>query len=216
MRPWPWNGHRWPGLLDQDIDGNGKVLSMRQADPNGAWIPSTQDPRVMVPVPADGVVGEGVQRYRMFAEGLIADHDGFTVPTPRDPEGLDMNRNFPAGWGTGVRGSGDHPLSEPEIDALVRAVIARPNVCGYNAFHTAGGVLLRPSSIQADSSLPPFDVWTWKELGARGTELTRYKVHSVFEDFTWDKSDTMSGAADDWAYEPVSYTHLTLPTIYSV
>jgi len=26
-------------------------------------------------------------------------------------------------------------------------------------------------------------------------------VHSVYEDFTFDRSDTMSGAADDWAYE---------------
>jgi hypothetical protein len=112
-----------------------------------------------------------------------------------------MNRNFPAGWGTGVRGSGDHPLSEPEIDALVRAIVARPNVCGYNAFHTAGGVLLRPSSTAADSSLAPIDVWVWTQLGTIGTELTGYAVHSVFEDFTWDKSVTMSGAADDWAYE---------------
>ena len=112
-----------------------------------------------------------------------------------------MNRNFPAGWGTGVRGSGDHPLSEPEIDALVRAIVARPNVCGYNAFHTSGGVLLRPSSTAADSALPPVDVWVWKQLGEIGTSLTGYTVHSVFDDFTWDKSITMSGAADDWAYE---------------
>ena len=45
------------------------------------------------------------------------------------------------------------------------------------------------------------DVWTWKQLGEIGTALTGYPVHSVYEDFTWDKSDTMSGAADDWAYE---------------
>jgi hypothetical protein len=64
-----------------------------------------------------------------------------------------------------------------------------------------GGVLLRPSSTQADAALPPVDVWTWKELGKRGTELTGYPVHSVYEDFTWDKSATMSGASDDWAYE---------------
>ena len=85
-----------------------------------------------------------------------------------------MNRNFPAGWGTGVRGSGDHPLSEPEIDALVRAIVARPNVCGYNAFHTSGGVLLRPSSTAADSTLPPADVWAWKQLGEIGHRLTGY------------------------------------------
>ena len=62
-------------------------------------------------------------------------------------------------------------------------------------------MLLRPSSTKADSALPPVDVWTWKQLGERGTELTKYPVHSVFEDFTWDKSETMSGAADDWAYD---------------
>lgn len=201
VRPWPWRDARQsPGLHERDIDGDGRILSMRIADPNGAWMPSTTDPRIMAPVPFDGA-DPAVQRYRVLYEGEIVDHDGFTVPTPRPPEGLDMNRNFPAGWGTGVTGSGDHPLSEPEIDALVRAVVARPNICGYNAFHTSGGVLLRPSSTQADSALPPGDVWTWKQLGERGQALTGYTVHSVYEDFTWDRKDTMSGAADDWVYE---------------
>ncbi len=132
---------------------------------------------------------------------MIEDYDGFSVPSPPAPEGLDLNRNFPAGWGTTVRGSGDHPLSEPEIDALVRAIVARPNICGFNAFHTSGGVLLRPSSTMPDSKLPPLDVWTWTQLAAIGTDLTGYPSHSVYEDFTWDHSQTMSGASDDWAYE---------------
>jgi hypothetical protein len=201
VRPWPWrDAHRAPGLHARDLDGDGRILQMRIADPNGAWMVSAQDPRIMAPVPIEGTA-PGAVRYRLLEEGEIVDHDGFTVPTPRPPEGLDMNRNFPAGWGTGVTGSGDHPLSEPEIDALVRAIVARPNVCGYNAYHTSGGVLLRPSSTGPDSSLPPMDVWVWGQLGERGTELTGYTVHSVFEDFTWDRSDTMSGAADDWAYE---------------
>ena len=62
-------------------------------------------------------------------------------------------------------------------------------------------MLLRPSSIRADRDLPPIDVWTWTRLGRRCTELTSYPVHSVYEDFTWDRSKLMSGAADDWAYE---------------
>lgn len=200
VRPWPWKGHEWPGVHMGDVDGDGRVLTMRIADPNGAWVEHPDDARVMVPVPVDGEV-RGRTRYRLVTEGTIVDHDGFTIPTPSDPRGLDMNRNFPAGWGTGVTGSGDHPLSEPEIDALVRAITARPNICGYNAYHTYGGVLLRPSSTAADATLPPLDLWTWKTFGERGTELTGYPVHSVYEDFTWDKSDTMSGAADDWAYE---------------
>lgn len=200
-RPWPWaDAHEWPGAHVEDVDGDGRILQMRIPDPDGAWRPHPEDARLLVPVPFDGGADDG-PRYRLLAESRVVDHDGFTVPTPRPPEGLDLNRNFPAGWGTKVAGSGDHPLSEPEILALVKAITARPNICGYNAFHTSGGVLLRPSSTTADSELPPADVWAYTELGARGTELTAYPVHSVFEDFTWDRSDTMSGAADDWAYE---------------
>lgn len=205
-RPWPWSdAHEWPGAHVEDVDGDGRILQMRIPDPDGGWMPHPSDARLMIPVPFDGGMpdadGSVGPRYRLLAECRVVDHDGFTVPTPRPPEGLDLNRNFPAGWGTKVPGSGDHPLSEPEVHALVRAVTARPNVCGYNAFHTSGGVLLRPSSMVADSELPPGDVWVYDELGTRGTELTGYPVHSVFEDFTWDRSDTMSGAGDDWAYE---------------
>ena len=201
VRPWPWSdAHEAPGLHARDLDGDGAVRSMRIVDPHGAWTASPDDSRLLVPVPLDGT-GPDVIRYRVLSEGDIVDHDGFTIPTPAPPEGLDMNRNFPAGWGTAVHGSGDHPLSEPEIDALVRAIARRPNVCGYNAFHTSGGVLLRPSSTVADSALPPMDLHIWKQLGECGTALTGYPVHSVFEDFTWDRKVTMSGAADDWAYE---------------
>lgn len=200
-RPWPRRDGSTPsGLEASDIDGDGRILHMRLPDPDGAWKAHPDEPRLLVPRgPGDGP--DQGPYYRLLREGLIADHDGFTVPTPRPAAGLDLNRNYPAGWGTGVTGAGDHPLSEPEVAAVVRAMVARPNICGFNAYHTYGGVLLRPSSTRADAALPPVDVWTWKELGARLTETSGYRVHSVYEDFTWDKDDTMSGASDDWAYE---------------
>ncbi|MFZ4720357.1 MAG: M14 family metallopeptidase [Ilumatobacteraceae bacterium] len=201
VRAWPWSdARRLPGLHERDMDGNGEILSMRIPDPHGSWMVSSDEPRLMVRVPPQGAP-EGTPRYRMLYEGEVVDHDGFTVPVTAPPQRLDLNRNFPAGWSTTVEGSGDHPLSEPEIDALVRAIVARPNVCGYNAFHTSGGVLLRPSSTAPDRRLPPVDLYVWKQLGAEGRRLTGYTVHSVYEDFTFDHSDTMSGAADDWAYE---------------
>ena len=201
VRPWPdADAHRWPGLHEEDVDGDGRILQMRMPDPDGPWMPHADDPRVLVPVPLSGT-GPDTPRYRVLAEGVIEEFDGFSVPAPPAPEGLDLNRNYPAGWGAKVPGSGDHPLSEPEIDALVRAIVARPNICGFNAFHTSGGVLLRPSSTQPDSKLPPGDVWVWRQLAAIGTEATGYPSHSVYEDFTWDPSETMSGASDDWVYE---------------
>ena len=200
-RPWPWrDGHVPPGLDVADVDGDGRILHMRIADPDGAWEPHADEPTLMVPRAVDDDPDAGVY-YRVMFEGTITDHDGFTIPTPAPVEGLDLNRNYPAGWGTVVPGAGDHPLSEPEVASVVRAIAARPNICGFNAYHTSGGVLLRPSSTRADAALPPTDVWVWKALGARCTELTGYPVHSVFEDFTWDKDSPMSGASDDWAYE---------------
>ncbi|MEZ5377063.1 MAG: M14 family metallopeptidase [Acidimicrobiales bacterium] len=200
VRPWPWTD-RWtqPGLHKQDVTGDGRILSMRIADPTGAWTTHADDERLMVPVPSTGLCDR--PRYRMLDEGLITDFDGYTVPTPRAVQGLDLNRNYAAGWGTNIPGSGDFPGSEPETLALMRAITARPNICGFNAYHTYSGVLLRPSSTQADSALPPGDVWMFEQLGKRCTELSGFPVHSTFEDFTWDRSDTMSGASDDWAYE---------------
>ena len=201
VRPWPWaDAHLAPGLHLRDINGDGRVLSMRVPDPTGNWMMSPDEPRLMSRVPANGAPA-GTTRYRMLFEGDVIDHDGFTVPLPPPPQSLDLNRNFPSGWGTTVMGSGEHPMSEPEIDGLVRAIVARPNICGYNAYHTSGGVLLRPSSNLSDSSLPPVDLWAFKQLGEKGAALTGYPVHSVFEDFTFDKNDTMGGAADDWVYE---------------
>lgn len=198
-RAWP-RADALPGLECHDIDGNGRILQMRIEDPDGAWTTHEDDTRLMVPVPPDGDAGHRT-RYRLLTEGTVRDHDGWTVPTPRDRQGLDLNRNFPAGWSTSVPGAGDHPLSEPEIDALVRAIIARPNVCGAHAYHTSGGVQLRPSSTRPDSELPPFDLWAWSELSKQAERATGYPTHSVYEDFTWDRSELMSGAADDWAYE---------------
>jgi hypothetical protein len=200
VRRWPWlDGHVPPGLDEGDVDGDGRILTMRLPDPHGAWRAHPDEPRLLTRRRPDESGGEGC--YRLLREGWVRDPDGFTIPTPRAPEGLDLNRNFPAGWGQEVPGPGDYPGSEPEIAALMAAVVARPNICGYNAYHTSGGVLLRPSSTRPDRDLPPVDVRTWTRLGQRGTELTAYPVHSVYEDFTWDPAKVMSGAADDWAYE---------------
>ncbi len=44
VRAWPWgDGHRWPGLQIEDIDGDGRVLQMRIADPAGGWMPHPDD-----------------------------------------------------------------------------------------------------------------------------------------------------------------------------
>ena len=130
--------------------------SMRIADPDGAWMPHPDDARLLVPVPPDGRAGRARRATACSTRARSSTTTASRSRRRARRRALDLNRNFPAGWGTGVLGQRRPPaVSEPEIDALVRAIVARPNICGYNAFHTSGGVLLRPSSTPADSTLPP-------------------------------------------------------------
>jgi hypothetical protein len=88
VRAWPWSdGHRWPGLHPQDIDGDGRILTMRIADNDGGWMQHPQEPRVMIPVGPLGAPA-GVQRYRLLAEGLIENFDGFTIDQSQLPRRL--------------------------------------------------------------------------------------------------------------------------------
>jgi murein tripeptide amidase MpaA len=65
VRHWPYhNGHRWPGLHIEDVDGDGRILTMRIVDPDGAWMEHPDKPRVMVPIGPLGVPG-GRTRYRL-------------------------------------------------------------------------------------------------------------------------------------------------------
>ena len=48
VRRWPWqDGHVPPGLDEGDVDGDGRILTMRIPDPNGAWRPHPDEPRLL-------------------------------------------------------------------------------------------------------------------------------------------------------------------------
>lgn len=85
---------------------------------------------------------------RVLDEGAIEDFDGFDV------------------------------LTETELDSLEEAIVTRPDVCGFNAFHTSGGMIPGPSTMP-DSELPPGDLWTWKELAEIATGRTGYPSGSI-------------------------------------
>ena len=200
VRPWPWrDAARLPGLHVEDIDGDGRVLSMRIADPDGAWTAHPDDERLMIPVPIDGVAPGA--RYRLFLEGTVHDHDGFTIPTPPAPRvSTSTATSLPAGA----------PTSRGAV--TIRSASRRSMRSSGRSSPVPTSAATTPSTPPADccsgrrrwvpdSTLPPGDVWVWKQLAERGTALTGYTAHSVFDDFTWDPSKTMSGAADDWVYE---------------
>ena len=175
---------------------------MRLRDPNGAWKPHPEEPRLLV---RRDPVEEGGEYYRVLWEGAIRNYDGVTIKLAPPVAGLDMNRNFPMEWEpeSGSRGAGPYPTSEPEIRAMVQAVVERPNITGHFAYHTFSGVHLRPYASYADDHFPTDDLRAYKQIGEEATRITGYPAVSVFHDFKYDPKSSIKGSAHDWLYDHI-------------
>ncbi len=200
---WCGNGRFMPGadriegLIPEDIDGDGYLVWMRVPDSRGEWKKSTENPDIMVQrEPGE----EGGSYFRIYPEGTIRNFDGVNVKVEKPFDG-NMNRNFPTNWSPQEYGAGTHPLSEPEAAAMAKLILDRPNICGMCAYHTHGGLILRPSMTRPDSAMGARDINLYKEIGKVGTALTGYPTVSIYEDFTPDKTKVRRGGLMDWTYE---------------
>ena len=198
-RPWPL-AEEVDGLYEEDVDGDGRILMMRVRDQNGTWKAHPEEPRMLVRREPDEQEGEF---YRVFSEGRIRNYDGVTIKIAPPLEGLDLNRNFPMEWAVEAEqyGAGPYPASEPEIRAIVQAIVERPNITGHIAYHTFSAVHLRPYSSYPDEHFPTNDLRTYKLLGEAATAITGYPAISIFHDFKYDPKQSVKGGANDWLYD---------------
>ena len=207
-RSYPYDEEHVEGLDIEDLDGDGRILSMRIKDPNGNWKCHHEEPRLMVP---RDPTEYGGTYYRMLPEGTMRDYDGFSIKVNKDLQGLDLNRNFPAGWRQEFEqfGAGPYPTSEPEVRAVVHFITHHSNITGGLSFHTWSGVLLRPFGTQSDDEIPAEDLWVFKEQGAKGTEITGYPAISVYHEFRYHPKEVISGTFD-WIYEHLGLYEWTI------
>ncbi|MBN1641370.1 MAG: carboxypeptidase [Anaerolineae bacterium] len=199
-RPYPYDEEPPAGLVEEDVDGDGRMLSMRVPDPNGAWKACPEEPRLLVRRDPTECGGD---YYRLLPEGRITDYDGVTIPIQPRKERLDLNRNFPFAWRQEheQKGAGPYPTSEPEVRNLAHFIAAHPNLTGGVAFHTYAGALLRPYDDRPDDKFPAEDLWTYQKLGEKGTALTGYPAVSVYHDFRYHPNEVITGGFDVWMYE---------------
>jgi murein tripeptide amidase MpaA len=199
-RPYPYDEDPIGGLVNEDVDGDGRMLQMRIPDSNGQWKAHPDEPRLMIRRDPTEVGGT---YYRVLPEGTIQDYDGVTIKIQPKKQGLDMNRNFPAEWRQQHEqpGAGPYPTSEPEIRAVVHFITSHTNITGAITFHTFSGVLLRAYGTHPDDYFPVEDLWTYQKIGVKGTEITGYPNVSVYHDFRYHPKETITGVFDDWLYD---------------
>jgi murein tripeptide amidase MpaA len=199
-RRYPFDEEPLEGLVPEDIDGDGQILQIRLRDPNGPWKPHPQQPQLMVR--RDPLDPPGGNYYRVLPEGAIRNYDGDSLVIGGHAQGLDLNRNFPAGWRQEHEqlGAGPYPTSEPEVRAIVQFFTDHPNICGGTSLHTYSGVLLRPMGNVPDDKMIPEDLWTYQKIGKAGEEMTGYPAISIFHEFQYYPNSHISGTFD-WIYE---------------
>ena len=189
-----------PGLRREDLDGDGRILSMRIVDPCGIWKISELDDRLMVRRAPDE---DGGIYYRLLPEGRLYDWDGHGIPFAPSKWGLDWNRNWPHDFAVESEqaGAGPMPLSEPETRAVADFITRHPNVCGVQSLHLFSGVILRPYCGKSDETFPTQDKEVYELLGKRGAELTGYPCVSIYHGFRYDPRKFIRGGFLDWVYE---------------
>jgi murein tripeptide amidase MpaA len=204
MHPWPEENDEKPGLYPDDVDGDGKILQMRVKNPDGNWNVSKKDARLMIRRRPDEIGSAGETYYDVYPEGFVKEHDP-DVPVKPAPAKyrLDFNRQYPTNWALPVRqqGSGDYPFAEPEMKAIGDFYVAHPNIVTSMAYHTSGGVVLRPLCTKGDRELDQKDLGIYNVLGEVAQEITGYPTKSVFEGFTFDPSKPEVGSDLEWVYE---------------
>lgn len=154
VRPVDDNGD---GVADsdppEDLNGDGRILTMRVPDPDGNMRMSDEDPRIMLP----RETGDGGPFYRLIREGVDSNGDG-TINSD-GIGGIDMNRNFPRNWERShlQPGAGDFPLSEPETYAAVEFINGHRNITSIVHGHTSGGFVYRLPSAMDPAEFDPND-----------------------------------------------------------
>lgn len=198
-RRYPFDENHVEGLTPEDIDGDGRILSMRMVDPNGGWKAHPTDRRALVAREP----GEfGGTYYRVMPEGLVQHFDGLQIRTNPDLEGLDLNRNFPSEWRQEFEqvGAGPFPTSEPEVRAVVEFVTRHPNIGAAISYHTHSGVILRCCGTRSDEDMIPEDLWQYKRFSAIATQHTGYPAISTWHEFRYHPKEVITGT-QQWFYE---------------
>ena len=188
------------GLLPKDLDGDGRILSMRWRDPAGPLKEDEVDPRIMT----KREPGDKGPFYYMTTEGMIRDYDGGDIVAGlRD---IDFNRNYPVNWRP-VENSSSYPFSEPEVRAVGDFTASHPNIFAGVDFHCGTNAILRPTS-KPDSEMDQDDLNLILSIGRLAEKTTGFPLmHDRDYRQPWRSPAVHHGNSNDWAYFKLGISH---------
>jgi hypothetical protein len=143
--------HDRDGLFEEDgsddLDGDGRITSMRIPDPAGDWLPHPDEPRLMVRSDATkGWIGS----YRLESEGHDNDDDGSYNEDPAT--GVSLDRSFPHAFPYPDADAGPWPGYAPEVKAIFDFLFAHRNVAVAVVYGPVNNLLALPQELGSGGS----------------------------------------------------------------
>lgn len=123
----------------EDLNGDGFITQMRVVDPEGTYLISEKDPRVMIK--ADPKKGER-GKYKIYTEGLDNDNDGNY--NEDGPGGINVGINFPHLFKTYDKESGLWPGEAPEAYGIMSFIFDHPEIAMVFTLGTSDFCMVPP------------------------------------------------------------------------
>ena len=199
-RPYPYDEEPVEGLLQEDIDGDGRILTMRIPDPNGAWKTHPDDPRLMVrrdPVEYGRDLLPAAAR-RAAAQLRRGHHPG---PGPQGRAGPEPQ--LPGGLATGERAARRGSVPGQRTGVAQPGGFHRPAPQPDRRGHLPHLQRRAPAPVRRPRRrrVPAEDLWTYKKIGDQGTKMTGYPNVSCYHEFRYHPKHVTTGGFDTWMYD---------------
>jgi hypothetical protein len=124
-----------------DLNADGWITQMRVEDPEGEYLISDKDPRMMVRAdPAKGERG----KYKLYPEGL--DNDGDGEINEDGPGGINVGINFPHLFKTNWKDTGLWPGEAPEVYGIMTFIYSHPEIAMVYTLGTSDFCIAPPRS----------------------------------------------------------------------
>ncbi len=188
------------GVVPRDLNGDGWIVKIRVRNPAGKWKVSLLDPRIMEerdPLDTEGVF------YDLLPEGMLRGEDAIALRAAPPEADLDPNREFPFNWisdppsENGQAIGGPAPLHDPETRALYEFVLAHPNICFEQNFHTFGGLHISPLDFCPEMTADERDAMAFARMGQALHRESGYQVEGIFPP---GAKDIAHGSYTTWLY----------------